>query len=76
MLPSGRMLHYSSPELVEEYVEYYHRESGETRSRLKRKVTFWGTDSRTRQWTKQSLYGGLQCENIVQAASPRTRPCI
>lgn len=69
VLPSGRMLHYSSPELVEEYVEYYHRDSGEMRSRLKRKVTFWGTDSRTRQWTKQSLYGGLQCENIVQATS-------
>ena len=69
VLPSGRMLHYSSPELVEEYVEYYDAASGEMRSRLKRKVTFWGTDSRTRQWTKQSLYGGLQCENIVQAAS-------
>lgn len=69
VLPSGRMLHYSSPEVVQEHAEYYHAESGETRTRLKRKVTFWGTDSRTRQWTKQSLYGGLQCENIVQATS-------
>jgi len=69
ILPSQRLLCYSSPEVVEEHVEYYHAESGETRTRLKRKVTFWGTDSRTRQWTKASLYGGLQCEDIVQAAS-------
>lgn len=69
VLPSGRMLCYASPQLVEEYVEYYHAASGETRTRLKRKVTFWGTDSRTKQWAKQSLYGGLQCENVVQATA-------
>lgn len=69
VLPSGRSLCYASPELVEEYAEYYHAESGEMRQRLRRKVTFWGIDSRTRQWSKQSLYGGLQCENIVQAVS-------
>lgn len=69
VLPSNRMLCYASPELVEEAKEYYHAESGEMRERLQRKVTFWGTDSRTKQWTKQSLYGGLQCENIVQATA-------
>lgn len=69
ILPSGRMLCYSEPELVEELVEYTDRTTGETKTRVKRKVTFWGNDSVTKQWTKQSLYGGLQCENIVQAAS-------
>ena len=69
VLPSGRMLCYASPQLVEERVEYYHAASGEMRTRLKRKVTFWGVDSRTRQWAKSSLYGGLQCENIVQATA-------
>lgn len=63
------MLCYSEPELIEEYVEYVDKTTGEKKTRLKRKVTFWGTDSKTKQWTKQSLYGGLQCENIVQAAS-------
>lgn len=33
----------------------------------KRTVWFWGIDSKTRQWTERYLYGGLQCENIVQA---------
>lgn len=69
VLPSGRMLCYHDPELVEEYVEYVDKKTGERKHRLKRKVTFWGTDSKTKQWTKQSLYGGLQCENIVQATS-------
>lgn len=68
VLPSGRMLCYSEPEVVHEWIEYTDK-NGETKGRWKRKVTFWGTDSRTRQWTQQSLYGGLQCENIVQAAS-------
>lgn len=68
-LPSGRYLAYSSPELVEEYVEYHDKVTGELKTRLHRKVTFWGTDSKTRQWVKQSLYGGLQCENIVQAVA-------
>lgn len=67
LLPSGRMLCYSSPWVEQEEVEYYHAESGETRTRLKRSVKFWGTNSKTRQWQVQNLYGGLQCENIVQA---------
>lgn len=69
VLPSGRLLCYASPMLVEEYVDYYDKVTGEKRQRLKRKVTFMGTDSRTHQWVRQSMYGGLQCENIVQALS-------
>ena len=68
ILPSGRMLCYSSPEIVSE-ARTFTRADGTTYDSWKRKVTFWGTDSRTRQWTKQSLYGGLQCENIVQATA-------
>ena len=67
ILPNGRLLCYASPQLVEEHKEYYHAASGEMRTRLTRKVTYWGVDSRTRQWKKASLYGGLQCENFVQA---------
>lgn len=68
VLPSGRMLCYSEPELVTEITERTNSR-GETYASTKNKVTFWGNDSYTKQWTKQSLYGGLQCENIVQAAS-------
>lgn len=72
ILPSGRLLCYHTPELVEELIEYQ-TATGETKTRTRRKVTFWGQDSVTKRWTKQSLYGGLQCENIVQAAS---RDCM
>lgn len=68
VLPSGRMLCYSAPEVVQEQREFT-RADGTTYTTWKRKVTFWGIDSRTRQWTKQSLYGGLQCENIVQGTA-------
>lgn len=39
------------------------------RSRGKNTVFFWGVDGTTNQWVRSYLYGGHQCENIVQAAS-------
>lgn len=69
ILPSGRMLAYSSPEVVEEIQEYVDKVTGEVRTRTRRKVTYYGVDSVTKQWKKHSLYGGHQCENIVQAMS-------
>lgn len=67
-LPSGRLLCYASPEVVRESVDYIDKD-GEVKQRIKSKVTFWGVDSETRRWTKQSLYGGMQCENIVQGTA-------
>lgn len=68
VLPSGRMLCYSAPEIESEQVERT-RADGTTYTTWKKKVVYWGVDSETKQWRKQTLYGGLQCENIVQAAS-------
>lgn len=68
VLPSGRLLCYAAPQLhttEEEYVTA----SGETRKRFKRSVSFEGVDGVTKQWRRTTLYGGLQCENIVQAVS-------
>lgn len=69
ILPSGSMLCYSQPEVIEELTTYTDARTGEERTRVKRKVTYYGVDSVTKQWKKHSLYGGRQCENIVQALS-------
>lgn len=37
--------------------------------RSSRSVAFMGRDSKTGKWAKKRLYGGLQCENIVQGAA-------
>ena len=68
VLPSGRLLCYASPRVESEQVEYEDKD-GELRTRTRYKVVFWGVDSLTKQWREGTLYGGLQCENIVQAGS-------
>jgi len=55
-LPSGRVLAYCRPTI-------------EKNDRGEDAVHFWGTDSYTKRWCKQSGYGGLWTENIVQAIS-------
>lgn len=69
VLPSGRMLCYMSARVHSQYEEYFDVYSGETRGRWKHSVRFMGRDSVTKQWRELSLYGGLQCENIVQATA-------
>lgn len=57
-LPNGRCLAYANPRLVE-------TEDGLGRPRIQ--IEYDGVDSTTKKWGPQRLYGGKQCENIVQA---------
>jgi DNA polymerase len=66
VLPSGRMICYAYPSIETDVVEYEDK-YGQTRERVRRKVCFWGF--KEGQWKKLYLYGGLQCENIVQGSS-------
>jgi DNA polymerase len=60
-LPSGRALVYAAPRI---------QWSEETEERPSRpQVIFAGVDSTTKKWGPHALYGGLQCENIVQAVA-------
>jgi len=56
-LPSGRVIAYAAPRLK-------WSTNGE---RKRRYVEFDGLDSETKRWGPQSMYGGFQGENIVQA---------
>jgi len=59
-LPSGRVLAYASP-LIRQVTNDYG-----TGPQKRNQVYYEGVDSKTRRWGPQSLYGGKQCENIVQ----------
>ena len=55
-LPSGRTLHYPYPTI----------EPGKFGND---QVHYWGLDSYTKQWRKQSSYGGHLAENVTQAVA-------
>lgn len=63
-LPSGRKLAYYKPEVRKESTSW-----GTDRFVL----YYWTTDSKTKQWVNRGSYGGLLCENVVQAIS---RDCM
>lgn len=69
ILPSGRMLAYNRPRLETTKEIRISRRTGEEYEQIKHTVWFEGTNPITKQWGPRSLYGGLQCENIVQAVS-------
>lgn len=56
-LPSGRRLSYFEPRVKVE----------STKFGLKEVLSFLAVDSQTKQWRKESTYGGKLTENIVQA---------
>lgn len=61
-LPSGRHLCYPRPRLRERPVPW---DPTQTRP----SVEVEGMDSQSRQWARYDLYGGILCENIVQAVA-------
>lgn len=67
VIPSSRMICYVSPRLKETMVEYVDKNTGETKERMKKSVSFMGY--KEGRWTELFLYGGLQCENIVSGTA-------
>lgn len=59
-LPSGRRLAYAEPSV---------RIVTTSWGAQKTALTFKGVNPKTRQWQRQTLYGGLLVENLVQAIS-------
>jgi DNA polymerase len=61
-LPSGRRLAYCQPKIVSKPAPW-------DKSVMLEGVEAWSVNSKTRKWSKRSLYGGLLMENIVQATA-------
>lgn len=63
-LPSGRCLAYVHPRITN---QVFINEDGTEEHTDRPQVAFMGVESSTKKWCVQRLYGGLQCENVVQA---------
>jgi DNA polymerase len=60
VLPSGRVLTYPRPRIIERPVPWDHKQTRPA-------VSVEGVDSMTKQWMEYDLYGGILTENVVQA---------
>lgn len=59
-LPSGRVLWYAHPRLIEKAVSW---------GGIKTVIAYDGVSSKTGKWSEQYLYGGLLAENATQATA-------
>jgi DNA polymerase len=66
-LPSGRRLAYCNPHLCERAFEY-EDDDGEIVIGTKTVVAYWAQDAK-KVWSLRYGYGGLWCENAVQATA-------
>jgi DNA polymerase len=64
-LPSGRVLSYASPAIVQRDMPWEDKRTGQKAKKWC--VSYMGVDSMTHQWMRQYGYGGKWCENAVQA---------
>lgn len=62
MLPSGRCLAYSEPEIRWKPIPWDEND-------LRPQLTFMGVNPMNHRWQRQSTYGGSLVENVVQAVS-------
>ncbi len=60
VLPSGRRLAYSEPRVKTVMMPW---------GKEKQQLSFMGIDGYSKKWKRQTIYGGLIVENIVQAIS-------
>lgn len=72
-LPSDRCLAYAAPDIRMIDAPWADKEQKEPAREKMEAVTVAGTDSVTGHWRRYALYGGLLCENAVQAIA---RDCL
>lgn len=65
-LPSGRMLWYRRPHFRPSDDDLENYDAGQGVPRQKWKITYWGVNSTTKQWARETTWGGKILENGVQ----------
>lgn len=66
-LPSGRCLTYGKPRISQVEVPWADKTQPPEKRETRAAVTALGVNSVTKKWERFALYGGLICENAVQA---------
>jgi DNA polymerase len=65
-LPSGRSLCYPYPRVAEVEVPWTNPDGSKA---TKPALHYWSVDGLTKKWSETVAYGGLTCENVVQATA-------
>lgn len=65
-LPSGRIIWYRRPTIEPDAKDLEQCDTGETVPRYRWKVHYWGVNGVTKQWQKESTWGGKLLENCIQ----------
>jgi DNA polymerase len=68
-LPSGRILYYFEPKMKRVRNEFLDPDEhdSEGKDQYRDILTCYTVDSKTNQWVRRPLYGGLLCENNIQS---------
>lgn len=67
-LPSGRIIWYRRPTIEPDSKDTEALDTGETVPRYRWKIHYWGVNGITKQWQKETTWGGKLLENCIQGA--------
>lgn len=65
-MPSGRLIWYRRPTLEPDIRDLEQYDKGDSVPRYRWKVHYWGVNGITKQWQKESTWGGKLLENCIQ----------
>jgi DNA polymerase len=65
-MPSGRVIYYRRPTIEPKAEDVEQLDTGESVPRYRWAIHYWGVNGITKQWEKESTWGGKLLENCIQ----------